>query len=153
MNKDPTRTDPLPPGVAGFTLIELMIVLVVVGILAAVAYPSYVSYITRSRRAAAEACLSNYATYMERYYTTNMRYDQTTNGVANTLPALDCASSQNTGSNYTYGFAAGPTQSTYTIQAAPSGIQQSRDSACGTLTIDQTGQRGISGTSTVTQCW
>lgn len=139
---------------AGFTLIELMVVVLVVAILAAVAYPVYTNYMTRSRRAAAEACLSNYATYMERYYTTNLRYDQNAiTGTANTLPALDCATSQNTGAYYSYKFDQTPTQSTYTIDAVPTGIQLSDDTQCGTLTLDQTGQRGISGTGTVSECW
>lgn len=142
---------------SGFNLIELMVVLVVVAILTAVAYPAYISYMTRSRRAAAEACLSNYATYMERFYTTNLRYDASydSNGnlVSVTLPTLDCATSQNTGTYYTYGFKDDPTQSTYTLQAVPQGIQQSRDTECATLTLDQTGQRGVTGTGTVSQCW
>lgn len=139
---------------AGFNLIELMVVLLVVAILAAVAYPAYTNYLTRSRRAAAEACLSNYATYMERYYTTYMRYDQAgSGGKANTLPTLDCATSQNTGAYYSYKFDQTPTQSTYTIDAVPAGVQLSNDTECGTLTLDQTGQRGITGTGTVSECW
>lgn len=138
---------------SGFNLIELMVVLVVVAILTAVAYPAYISYMTRSRRAAAEACLSNYATYMERFYTTNLRYDQDASGSAVTLPTLDCASSQNTGTYYKYSFENTPTQSTYTLEAAPQGVQQSRDTQCATLTLDQTGQRGVTGSGTVSQCW
>lgn len=141
----------------GFNLIELMIVLLVVAILAAVAYPAYMRYITQSRRASAEACLSNYATYMERFYTTNLRYDQYTTGPlkgsSNTLPTLDCATSQNTGAYYKYSFAKALTQSTYTLEAAPTGTQQSRDTQCATLTLDQTGQRADSGSETVSQCW
>src|SRR3546814_10324649 len=62
-------------GRAGFTLIELIIVVTIVAILALIAYPSYINSITRSKRAAATACLSSYATFMERFYTTNLRYD------------------------------------------------------------------------------
>ena len=138
---------------SGFNLIELMVVLLVVAILTAVAYPAYISYMTRSRRAAAEACLSNYATYMERFYTTNLRYDQDTLGNSVTLPTLDCATSQNTGAYYNYSFEDAPTQSTYTVKAVPTGVQQTRDTKCGTLTLDQTGQRGDSGTGAVSQCW
>ena len=143
----------------GFTLIELMIVVAIVAILTAIAYPSYVNYITKTHRVAAEGCLSEYANYMERYYTTNLRYDQTsaTPAVANnttTWPKFDCASAQQTGANYKYQFAANsPAQTTYTIQAAPINAQLTRDTLCGTLSLDQTGMRNKSGTGTVDQCW
>ena len=39
-----------PNSMAGFTLIELMIVIVVIAILASIGYPSYTQYIARSHR-------------------------------------------------------------------------------------------------------
>lgn len=143
--------------VSGFTLIELVIVMLIIGILASIAYPSYISYITRSNRTAAEACLSDYANYMERYYTTNLSYAQDTGGTAMNTAALkalgfDCATNQNTGANYSYSFATGePTSSTYKLQAAPTGVQASRDTKCATLTLDQAGTRASSTNSN--DCW
>jgi type IV pilus assembly protein PilE len=142
----------------GFTLIELVIVVLIIAILAAIAVPAYTSYITKTRRNAASGCLAQYANYMERYYTTNLRYDKDTGGTAIALPVLDCASVAQTGDYYTYPFAAGqPTQSTYTILATPQGVQASRDTACGALAIDQTGQRYYQSTSTdaagLNTCW
>lgn len=139
----------------GFTLIELMIVIAVIAILAAIALPSYVSYITKTNRKAAEGCLSQYANYMERYYTTNLRYDQDTAGnKLTTLPGLDCAASQQTGSYYSYTFQAGsPKQSSYVVQATPISAQLTRDTQCGTLTLDNKGTRTKSGTGTVATCW
>ena len=136
----------------GFSLIELMIVLVIIGILAAIAYPSYISYITHSRRAAAAACLSNYAQYMERYYTTNLSYSGMDNTALNNLK-MDCASAQNTGQNYQYSFPSAPTSSAYSLEATPIGTQSSRDTKCGTLGLDQTGAETITGTGSVDQCW
>lgn len=140
----------------GFTLIELMIVVAIVAILAAIAYPSYVGHITHSRQAAAEACLSNFTTYMERYYATNLRYDQDGSGNAITLPSLNCSSAQNTGQYYSYGFKTGSlTQSTYTLQAVPKAgtSQADRATQCATLSIDQTGKRDQSGTGSTADCW
>ena len=141
--------------VDGFTLIELMIVVAIIAILAAIAYPSYINYITKTHRVAAEGCLSEYANYMERYYTTNLRYDQDTSAtpVPNSLPMFDCATPQQTGANYSYKFAALPTQTAYTIQAVPINAQLTRDTQCGTLSLNQTGARTESGTGTVDQCW
>lgn len=145
----------------GFTLIELMIVVAIIAILAAIAYPTYTSYVTKTRRAAATACLSQYANYMERYYTTNLRYDQDSAGIANSLPVLDCASVAQTGDSYSYAFAANPalSQATYKILATPiaGSAQASRDTSCAVLGIDQSGQRFYKSTSSdqagLSTCW
>ena len=138
----------------GFTLIELMVVMVVVGTLAAVALPSYTQHVVRTNRTAAAACLAEFANYMERYYTTNMRYDKDRNDDEIELPALGCQSK--TSRRYTYGFAASqPTASTYEILATPKGGQLQRDTKCGTLSLNQTGQRAASGSVSATPelCW
>ncbi|HET7300531.1 MAG TPA: type IV pilin protein [Oleiagrimonas sp.] len=136
----------------GFTLLELMIVVAIVAILAAIAYPSYTHYIVKTHRAAAEACLSEYANYMERFYTTNLSYANDTDGNAAVLPTLNCASAGQTGDNYGYALV-GPTDSTYSVTAAPSGAQAARDTKCGTLSLDQAGQRGVTGNGGVANCW
>lgn len=126
---------------AGFTLIELMIVVAIVAILAAIAYPSYTHYIIKTRRSAAKACLSEYANYMERFYTTNLTY------VAAPNPGLDCESAAQTGNYYGYvssNLAAG----TYTLTATPQGAQTA-DTECGALGINQAGAR----TASATTCW
>lgn len=151
---------------AGFTLLELMVVVAIIAILAAIAIPSYTKYVTKTNRAAAEGCLSEYANYMERYYTTNLRYDSApaSSGTAantpnpiTTSPAtvkLDCAAPSQTGNNYSYTVPA-VSATAYTVQAAPvtGSAQATRDTQCANLTLDQKGTRNISGTGTVAQCW
>jgi len=145
---------------AGFTLLELMIVVAIIAILAAIAYPSYVTYITKSRRVAAEGCLSQYANYMERFYTSGLSYTADGSGIANPLIApatqpplgFDCASTQQTGSYYGYSLASA-TSAAYTVQAAPVGVQITRDAKCGTLSLNQAGSRTATGTGGVAQCW
>lgn len=129
---------------AGFTLIETMIVVAIIAILAAIAYPSYITHITKTHRVAAEGCLSQIANYMERYYTTNLRYDQDAAGNANAYPLPDCAQNNQTGANYSYPTPTGAalTATTYNITAVPIGAQQARDTLCGTLSLDQSGARG-----------
>lgn len=131
---------------AGFTLLELMIVLVVIAILTAIAVPTYSGYVVRTKRAVAASCLSQYATFMERYYTTNLSYK---NAV---LPTLGCAGPDQTQDYYNYQLAAATTAA-YTVQAVPINGQLSRDTKCGTLSLTQTGTRGETGTGTVADCW
>ena len=91
MKEDPTMRDPLRRRQRGVTLIELLVAVVIVGILGMIAYPSYTSHLVKSRRAQATACLQEAAQYMERFYTTNLRYDQTaTTSIAVSLPTTAC---------------------------------------------------------------
>lgn len=135
----------------GVTLIELLIVVMIIAVLAAIAVPTYSSYIGRTRRVAAEGCLMQLSSFMERYYTTNLNYAQDTTGTAITLPTLDCMQASQTGNDYAYAFASQPTGNTYILQATPKPTQQTRDAKCGTLTVSQTGTRTASGTAT--DCW
>ncbi|HEX7342317.1 MAG TPA: type IV pilin protein [Rhodanobacteraceae bacterium] len=135
---------------AGFTLIELMIVCAIIAILAALAYPSYSRYVTRTHRTAAEACLSEVANYMERYYTTNLSYK------AAALPQLDCV--HQTSGSYSYKIAQA-TSAAYMVTATPINGQLTSDTGCGVLSLDQTGSRDINGTeasggqSGIAACW
>lgn len=131
-------------GMPGFTLIELMIVVAIVAILAAVAYPSYNEHIIKTRRKAGASCLAEAAQFMERYYTTQLTY-------VGADPALACET--DIAGNYT--IAAGAlTATAYTLSATPVGAQATKDTACGTLGVNQAGIRTKTGSaSTVTECW
>src|SRR3546814_6142550 len=119
-----TRTDTLFPYTTLFRSVTI------VAILALIAYPSYINSITRSKRAAATACLSSYATFMERFYTTNPRYDVDTAGDDVALPTLDCATAANTGADYGYQLDEDELgASTYSLAAVQKAVQASRDAA------------------------
>lgn len=131
---------------SGFTLIELMIVVVIIAVLAAIAYPAYINHTVNTRRAAATACLIELSQFMERYYTTEMSY------AGAVLPDTTCQGELAV--FYTFSLAAAPTASAYSVQAVPRGQQASRDGAkCGTLTLDQRGTEGVSGSAGVEGCW
>ncbi|MEO7242545.1 MAG: type IV pilin protein [Variovorax sp.] len=138
-----------PDRLRGFTLIEVMIVVAIVGILTAVALPSYQAYVVRTHRAGAGACLTELAQFMERVYTTNLRYDQN-NSSATVLPATQCQTDLN--GRYTFAIAAAAV-STFSLTATPQGAQASADTGCATLSMSQTGAKGVSGGDTVAHCW
>lgn len=135
-------TNSYPRALHGFTLVELMITVAIIAIIAAIAYPSYQRHVIRTHRGAAEACLSEHAQFMERYYTTNLTY-------VDAEPAPGCASEGAMPDRYEFAFVGEPTRSTYTISATPVGPQL-KDGQCGTLTLNQAGTKGA---NDVDACW
>lgn len=136
-------------GAAGFTLIEVMIVVVIVAILAAIAYPNYSNHVTKTRRAAAAGCLAELTHFMERYRTTHMSYED----ADDPLPVTGCMGELE--DFYQFGFDGAVTASAFKAQATPIGVQESRDTLCGVLAVDQAGRRTVSGSASVdpNQCW
>jgi type IV pilus assembly protein PilE len=134
----------------GFTLVEVVIVVLIISILAAIAYPAYQNSVVKTRRGAAKTCLMESELFMQRFYTTNLRYDQSSTGVAVALPA--CTAGTAVTNHYTVALS-GLGAGTYTITATPQGLQATKDTYCGTLSIDQLGTKTRSGTETLAYCW
>ncbi|MBV8157117.1 MAG: prepilin-type N-terminal cleavage/methylation domain-containing protein [Dyella sp.] len=131
--------------VAGFTLIELVIVVAIVAILAAIALPSYRKHVLHGNREAAESLMLEMASAQERYLVDNRSYapDAATLGYASSVqpPAVSA--------NYNIILTpqAGPPPS-YSISATPKGSQVN-DTACGTLTLGGDGTKS----PTPATCW
>lgn len=132
----------------GFTLIELMITVAVIGILAAIAYPSFAAYIIRSNRAAAESFLLEVSSRQQRYLLDARSY-------AANLNTLQLSTPPEVSKNYTITTAPKTvtTPPGFTATATPTGSQATRDSECGTLTIDEAGTKTASGAKGVAGCW
>ncbi len=133
----------------GFSLLELLVVVAIIAILSTIAYSSYSDQVVRSRRAAGAACLQERAQFMERFYTTNLSYlDEDGNPPA--IVQCDAEVSP----FYQIGYSGNPTATAFTLQAVPQDMQAERDTQCGTLTLDQQGNRGTSNEDTpAANCW
>ena len=149
MCRERKRPRSVRPGVraaslAGFTLIELMIVVAVIAVLAAVALPSYQDSVRKARRADAKGALTTVAQLMERRNTERNSYAGATLGTA----ATDLYPALTESKHYTLALS-NLAAATFTITATPEG-NQSLD-PCGAYTLTQAGIRGAA--LAVDQCW
>lgn len=127
--------------IAGFNLIELLIVVMIIGILVAIAFPTYQAEMIASRRSDGQAALMNLAVLMEHYYTENNSYT----GASFTTLNSSATSQQG---YYTLSIAA--TATTYTLTATPVATgPQAADTTCGALTLTNTNVKG----PTPSTCW
>ena len=141
----------------GFTLAELMIVVVIIGILTAIALPAYNDHVISARRADGQASLLDLYARMERFYAENNTYATAT---VNTAPATDIITDPAGGTAGTMpspdGFynltITAQSLNAFTLQATPVG-DQTNDLICANLSINSLGQKGESGTGTLTTCW
>ena len=120
---------------AGFTLIELMVAVAIVAILAAIAYPSYRNYVLRGQLVDATNGLSALQANMERYFQDNRTYVDVGAFVS------PCTAAAPIGS-FAFSCSAGPTATTYTLQAVGSG-----STAGFVFTVDQTGAKSTTATA------
>jgi type IV pilus assembly protein PilE len=132
IHRAPTRIRNTARHRSGFTLIEVMIVVGIVAILASIAVPAYRDYIRRGQLVDATNGLSTFHARMERHFQDNRSYATVGAFVS---PCLGPVGARTVGNgNFVIGCSAGPTATTFTLQAAGAGPM-----AGFTFTIDQTG--------------
>ena len=129
--------------VNGFTLIEVMIVVAIVGILASIAYPNYSSYVKRAVRADAMVILLDAANKQEQFFVDNRQY-------ASDLGDLGIATETENG-YFTISVEADA--SSFTVIATADSGPVAGDTQCSTLTINELGLKGNTGSGDTDLCW
>lgn len=131
---------------AGFTLIELLIVMTIISLLVGIAYPSYQQYLMKSRRADAQSALMDLAVRMEHEYAESYTY--ATAIISNT---------QSPAGFYTLSITQ-QDETSFMLQATPQNAQTA-DTTCQSLTLNHTGEKGITAgpegepTGEIAICW
>jgi|HubBroStandDraft_2_1064218.scaffolds.fasta_scaffold445616_2 type IV pilus assembly protein PilE len=143
---------------AGFTLVELMVVVVITAILASIAVPAYTSSMRKSRRTEAKTTIMDLAAREERFFATQQMYTTSPSSLAYGSGAWPIS----TGTYYQISSvssspATATTPGGYVLQVTPSaGSPQLQDTSCQLFQVDQTGKQSSqdgSGNDTSTTCW
>lgn len=134
----------------GFTLIELMVVVAIIAILASVGYPMYTGYMQKSRRASAQAHLMDIAQREQQYLMDARAYAIDPDG----LTTLNMTTPSDVSTYYTIAITGSNTAGappTFTATAAPIAGSVQENDQCGTLIIDNTGNKTTS--TGAVGCW
>ena len=149
--------------IAGFTLIELMIVVVVIAVLAAIALPSFLSSVRKSRRAEAVSATSQIQQAQERFRANCPCYAHSVSNAVNAACPAACPGTGAAaglgiaavvGARYTYALSA-TTATAYTLTVtAVAGSSQATDTqggtACSPLVVTVTNGNAA---RTPAACW
>ncbi len=140
----------------GVNLIELLVVVAIVSILSGLAYPSYMQHIVNTKRTTAKSVLMQIADRQQQFFLDNKTYTGNLTNLgygANPLVVGDDGRQLAAGdpeSVYSVSVA-NASVTTYTITAAPLYGQATRDTECGSLSLNQSGVKTQSGAGT--DCW
>ena len=126
---------------AAFTLIELLITIAILGILTSIAYPLYSNHLIGTRRVQATQNLLLLSQDLEMVYQKQQSYlaanlEQLAPGIVTNNPY------------YQYKITEVTAQS-YQISAIPKQV----DKRCGTLTLDQLGEKTSDNQANINECW
>lgn len=123
----------------GFSLLEILLTVVIIGILAAIGIPMYSDHLAAGKRMSAEISLSKLASALEKYYFDNGTYQ---NAKLNNLgfPTII--------DNYKLSIDSSDDEN-FQLSAIP----LDNNVKCGTLFLNSSGEKGVSGSENIAECW
>lgn len=130
---------------SGFHLLEIIIVIFIVSLLAGFGFPLYSAHLAHEHRLEASIALSNLAIQMEKYYLQNNTYEKATLAQVH-FPKWIAKN------NYQI-MIPSPSRHHYQLRAMPGKKQANRDALCLGLTLNEAGEKGITGTGQIDSCW
>jgi type IV pilus assembly protein PilE len=139
--------------VRGFTILELTIALVIVFLLVAVAVSSFMDHMTRKSRHAAQIAVQDASAWLLQQHVNGNSFlavqlpDTQVPRDGNAKYRIVLATLPVTATNPQASFPV-TTAHTFTVMAVPVG-----EEACGSLLMDHTGRKGITGSATLSECW
>ena len=129
----------------GYSLLELLITLSIISILSSIALPLYSQHITHENRLEAAQMLSKLAIAMEHYQIENNSYS----GASLSNLNFSDAAIKNTYQLEIQTF----TDDQYLLSAIPINKQAENDEACGVLKLNSAGEKLVTGSDSIENCW
>ncbi|EKD73087.1 MAG: fimbrial protein precursor [uncultured bacterium] len=130
----------------GFSLIEIMFVLIITSILTALCcLPIYSKHLTHAKRLEAEMNLIKLASALEQYYIVNHTYQNASLNALN-FPEKIAHDQYQLVIDHA-------TESDFMLKAVPLNQQARNDPACAILLLSSKGEKGITGTGQLANCW
>lgn len=140
----------------GFSLIELLVVISLAAILLTLTLPAYQRQLRDTRRSLGGAALLEAMMRQEQYFLDHKRYAETLTELSYpTHPYAVDARGRVVGEsaeNRIYLINLTTRTNAYTLFAAPQ-LDQKADHACGTLSLDSSGAKRVSGDAPGRRCW
>jgi type IV pilus assembly protein PilE len=127
----------------GFSLLEITITIVIIGILAVLAIPGYREPVAKSQQIFAKTALLALASEMQYYYTTHRSYQGISLAILGIAPDIP-------NTNYHLEILSLEAEQ-FAIAAVPQ--KQQVNASCGTFILDQNGNKNISGSGNISDCW
>ncbi|EIJ43885.1 prepilin-type N-terminal cleavage/methylation domain-containing protein [Beggiatoa alba B18LD] len=147
----------------GFSMLELMSVVAIIAILVAIAVPTYQSYVEKARRSDAKVSLSEVTQLQETYYADHNAYATTmellmpnkdTKGFGSKTGKCTVATGVACSKEGYYEIRlTTATATNFVVEAkAPTSGVQAKDTKCTSFTLNATGTKGATGTTSA-DCW
>jgi type IV pilus assembly protein PilE len=130
--------------ITGFSLFELLTVVAILSILSALCFPIYSQHILQAKRTEATLSLTKLALALEQHYSTQRTYK---NATLKTLGFPEKIADDR------YQLSLATTETSYKVAAEPLATQAEKDTLCGTLTLNTQGEKGLTGSGKLKDCW